>query len=335
MRLALVLTVVSVLGGCKQRETSSSSPPEREAARPPAPVAPPTPTCQPGERTCLGDDVVQCKADGSFGDKLEACKGVCRAGACVDTCALQDVELIYVVDDDATLFSFDPKKLPGDPFHRIAKLTCDPDSTVNSMAVDRVGIAWLGYHNGKVHRASIIDGRCSSAGAVPRGAPTTFGMGFVTDGPKATTEKLFLAGGPVEGVAKSLATLDTSSTPATWTAIAALRAPEHPELTGTGEGRLFAYFPSPGRGFVQELDRATAKPIGRKWVLEGKGQHVSAYAFAHWGGVFYVFTTVDDNSLVHAIHMKTGKQELVKDQLPNRIVGAGVSTCAPLLERAL
>lgn len=340
MRLALSLSVLAVMAACKQRESSPSPPPPREAARPQLVEPPPAPRCQPGERTCVGEDVVQCTAAGALGDKLEACKGACRHGACVDTCALQDVELIYVIDDEATLFSFDPKKLPGDPFLRIATLACDPRSTVNSMAVDRVGIAWLGYHDGKLHRASIIDGHCSAAGAAPRGAPITFGMGFVTDGPKATTEKLFVAGGPEDGSARSLATLDTSSSPATWTPIAAIPgADQHPELTGTGDGRVFAYFPAPGRGFVQELDRTTARPIGTRWTLQstglrGRSERVTAYAFAHWGGVFYVFTTADDNSAVHAIHMKTGKQELVKEHLPTPIVGAGVSTCAPLLERA-
>ena len=200
------------------------------------------------------------------------------------------------------------------------------------MAVDRGGIAWLGYHNGKVHRASIIDGKCAAAGSVPRNAPTTFGMGFVSDGPKATTEKLFVAG--ARGKSKELATLDTSTTPASWKPVATIPlAEQHPELTGTGDGRLFAYFPSPGRGFVQELDRTTAKPTGEKWKLEGEPDAVvSSYAFAHWGGVFYVFSTADGNSTVHAIHMKTGKQELVQQHVPHIIVGAGVSTCAPLLE---
>lgn len=321
------ILVVCAVSACKERREPPAAS-EREAT--PAPT--PTPRCEPGKPLCVGDDVTACKPDGSVGEKLASCKGRCSDGACVDTCALQDVELIYAVSNDATLFRFDPRKLPGDPFHRIATLTCDPSSTLNSMAVDRSGIAWLGYHNGKVHRASIIDGKCAAAGAAPRGAPTTFGMGFVTDGPKATTEKLFVAG--AAGKSKQLATLDTSTTPTTWTPVAAIPlAAEHPELTGTGDGRLFAYFPSPGRGFVQELDRATAKPIGDRWTLEGGTRdRVSSYAFAHWGGVFYVFSTADRNSTVHAIHMKTGKQELVKQNLPYAIVGAGVSTCAPLLE---
>jgi hypothetical protein len=327
MYLALALAALCVTSACKQRREPPPAT-EREATRA---IDAPAPSCEPSKPTCVGDDVTQCNADGTPGTKLASCKGRCRNGACVDTCALQDVELIYVVDNKANLFRFDPRKLPGEPFHRVATLSCNPSSSLNSMAVDRAGIAWLGYHDGKLHRASIIDGHCSTGGAAPSGAPSAFGMGFVSDGPKATTEKLFVAGS--QGQAKTLATLDTSTTPATWNRVAAIpSATEHPELTGTGDGRLFGYFPSPGRGFVQELDRTTAKPIGTRWTLDGGTDRVTAYAFAHWGGVFYVFSTAGDNSAVHAIHMKTGKQELIRQDLPRVIVGAGVSTCAPLLE---
>jgi hypothetical protein len=292
---------------------------------------PDTPTCEPGQRICEGDAVVQCDADGNTGAAIETCKGGCRAGVCVDTCAINDVELVYLVDDLDGLYSFDPRKLPDDPFRRIGKLACDTTSTPNSMAVDRSGIAWIGYQNGTVHHASILDAHCLNHSSRPRGAPRRFGMGFVTDGPGSTTEKLFVAG---PDAATKLATLGTENTPITWNEIASLaKREDNPELTGTGDGKLFAYFPAPDRGFVQQIERSTGKLVGTKWKLAGdEGEGVHAYAFAHWGGVFYVFTTIGENSAVHAIHMDNGRQELVKDHLPYTIVGAGVSTCAPLLE---
>jgi hypothetical protein len=320
----LVLTM-----GCKER-TSQPAPVERPPVTRSTPPPPPVQTCEPGKRTCVGDHVVPCTDAGSWGTKIESCAGRCRDGACVDTCALRDVELIYAVDNLSRLYSFDPRKLPGDPFHPVGKLQCGERQTLNSMAVDRSGVAWLGYHGGTVYRASIIDAHCSAAGAVPRGAPTQFGMGFASDGPDATTEKLFVAGG---AGTKSLAVLDTSTFPLTWNAVAPFDQPEHPELTGTGDGRLFAYFPSPGLGFVVEIDRVTAKEIGERWVLEGTGSRVTAFAFAHWGGVFYVFFTAERVSSVQAVHMKSRKQERVVTGLPMIIVGAGVSTCAPLLEQ--
>ncbi len=322
--LAFSLAVLHALTACKEQATPAQRAPAIATQVPatlPAPTPAPTPT--PPAPRCTP----------------ETCKGACLDDVCVDTCAVKDVELIYLLDDRATLYSFNPRSLPLDPVHKIAALACDAMTATNSMAVDRYGIAWIGYHNGKVHRASIIDGRCLALGAAPRGAPTTFGMGFVADGRKATTEKLFVAGSDDEDSddgPRSLAILDTAKTPTTWKRVGTLpKSNEHPELTGTGDGRLFAYFPSPNLGFVQELDRKTAKAMGARWTLQGASDHVIAYAFAHWAGVFYVFTSVaEGTSSVHAIHMKTGKQELLIENLPMQVVGAGVSTCAPLLERA-
>jgi len=86
---------------------------------------------------------------------------------------------------------------------------------------------------------------------------------------------------------------------------------------------------------VQEIDRATGAPRGQRWML-GKASlgDVTAYAFAQYAGVFYIFvTTTDDDfemsSTVRAIDRATGAYRVVLDHLPYRITGAGVSTCAP------
>lgn len=289
--------------------------------------------CTPGTNVCQGDRVVECLANGSGGAVLETCKGACRDGACIETCAINDVALVYVVDSLDGLYSFDPRKLPGDPFRKVGTLDCDTTSTPNSMSVDRYGVAWIGYQSGVVHHASILDAHCAKGSSRPSGAPRTFGMGFVTDGPGAESETLFVAGPDIE---TRLATLETENVPVVWNEIVTLpvQRDRKPELTGTGDGRLFAYFPVPDRGFVQEIDRASGRLIGTQWKLEGGKGRVRAYAFAHWGGVFYVFTATGGNSAVHAIHMKDDRQELVRTDVPFRIVGAGVSTCAPLLEVA-
>ena len=68
-------------------------------------------------------------------------------------------------------------------------------------------------------------------------------------------------------------------------------------------------------------------------MVTAQAGEVGAYAFAQWGGVFYVFATVDGDALVHAIDGRTGADTVVLAHLPNRVVGAGVSTCAPMLEQ--
>ncbi len=292
------------------------------------------PQCKRGTTTCRGDDVMMCE-DGVDRRKITSCRGGCRAGACVETCGANDVELIYVVDaDNRTLLSFNPRRLPADPFKPIGALSCDSTVGPNSMAVDRTGIAWIGYNSGVLYQASLLDAHCFSQAAAPDGAPAKkFGMGFVTDGPKATTEKLYV----VEYGGKDVATIDTTAFPTRWVSQGKLAAAREypPELTGTSEGRLYGFFPTEtSRGYVQELDRK-GNAIGQRWNLPATKGHVGAWAFAFWGDVFYVFVTFDDTHEVHAIHRKTGKQELAVKSSAYRIVGAGVSTCAPLLERPL
>jgi hypothetical protein len=86
--------------------------------------------------------------------------------------------------------------------------------------------------------------------------------------------------------------------------------------------------------FVQEIDRTTGAPKGNRWNLgdEPLGD-VTAYAFAQWAGVFYIFATIDEgmgwNSTVRAVDRATGSYRTIMTNLPYRISGAGVSTCAP------
>lgn len=302
-----LLWVLLVLGACSERKTHEAPPPTSAPIPPPPPMKHIDEIGEPGA-TPSSDDWSTTK-----------------------TCAVQDAELIYVVDAQSHLLSFDPRKLPGnDPFHLIGTLRCTSTSTPNSMAIDRKGVAWIGYQNGKVYRASIIDAKCDKNGWTPIGDTTrVFGMGYVTKGPRTEEELLFVAGG-IDDPNYSLATIDTEQK--TWNPIGRVSIHAHPELTGTSEGKLYAYFPTPGRGFVQELDRANGSTIGPVWKLPSKGGLVDSYAFAHYGGVFYVFTSVDGVAGVHAIHKQTGKVELVRNNLDYEVVGAGVSTCAPLLE---
>lgn len=336
-----MLLVALVACGNPERSEQPPAPTSAEPSKKPSHTPSETPAvvtakpqCKRGSTTCSGDDVMMCE-DGVNRRMITSCRGGCRDGACVETCGANDVELIYVVDgDNRTLLSFDPKRLPADPFKQIGRLSCDSSEGPNSMAVDRTGIAWVGYNSGLLYQASLLDAHCFSRAAAPVGAPTKkFGMGFVTDGPKAATEKLYV----VEYGGKDVATIDTSVFPTRWISQGQLAAVREypPELTGTSEGRLYGYFPTEtNRGYVQELDRR-GNAIGRRWNLPANTGHVGAWAFAFWGDVFYVFVTFDGVNEVHAIHRRTGKQELAVKGSAHRIVGAGVSTCAPLLERPL
>src|SRR5205814_9974729 len=92
---------------------------ERAAAREAADRMPKAEeSCDPSQsRVCVGNDLVACE-DGKLGRGLRTCHEGCKNGRCIGVCA-DGAELIYVVDDSNNLLSFDPRKLPDDPFHLV------------------------------------------------------------------------------------------------------------------------------------------------------------------------------------------------------------------------
>lgn len=296
------------------------------------PNVPPIPaeddSCDPkSPKVCVGPDVVACEPTGRLGRRLRACHDGCTAGRCKRSCDDDEMQMIYAVDSANDLLRFDPKKLPGDPFTVVGKLGCDDFGSPFSMSVDRNGSAWVVYNSGNLFKVSIDDASCEStgfrAGAI---GSRTFGMGFVTAGVGSKDERLFLAQNDSTHQLISMST-DTLKF-STHGRIEAAEA-QNPELTGTGEGHLFGFFPSDfGTSFIQEIDKGSGGSIGDKLVVGDLG-NVTAYAFAHWGGTFYVFATGNLLNNVHAVSRTTGTSTMVQRNTPYNITGAGVSTCAP------
>lgn len=324
---------VASLAACGRPASSGD---DRDRPRVP-PIAAVDEHCDPAHsRQCLGNDVVACEPGGVLGRRIRSCRDGCEDGKCVATCADDGVGLIYVVDAANEFLSFDPRKLPGNPFQRIGTLQCgNAFGSPFSMSVDRHGVAWVVYDGGELFKVSITDATCRPTAFTPGGfGAARFGMGFVSDAPGSATEKLFIA---AADDSRSLASIDTghSLVPHVVGAVAASEG-SNPELTGTSEARLYGFFPMAGKpSFVQEIDRASGGARGRRWMLgQAPLGDVSAYAFAQWAGVFYVFVTSTDdrfesNSTVRAVDRATGTYRVVLDHLPYRITGAGVSTCAP------
>ena len=83
--------------------------------------------------------VVACNADGLVRrarDVRAATTRMCMAGTCSDVCTADGVDLVYVVDEQNDFMSFDPRKLPGNPFttDRRAHL---PDAWIRTIQVPR------------------------------------------------------------------------------------------------------------------------------------------------------------------------------------------------------
>lgn len=322
--LALLALVVAGCGcgGCGGRDHDRGSP---EGAA----IPDPDERCDATkERVCVGGSVVACDR-GVLGRRLRTCHDGCKDGRCVAVCP-EGNELIYVVDRDDNLIAFDPRKLPADPLRLIGKLGCHGAGGPFSMAVDRHGVAWVLYSGGELFKVSITDATCERAPYQP-GRLGLFGMGYASDAPGAPTEHLYVA----TNGRRLLASIDTEAASPSDRILGEMTAPsdESPELTGTRDGKLYGFYPNLSTpSFVQEVDRRSGEPVGPRWQLDGDPLGtVSAWAFAQWGGTFYVFVTGDDGlgSSVRAIDRKTGTSRTVLEHLPYVITGAGVSTCAP------
>jgi hypothetical protein len=248
-------------------------------------------------------------------------------------CPDADATLVYVVTEANELFSFFPT---DGTFKFISNLACPARMGDNpfSMAVDRKGVAYVEFTDNRLYRVSTATGACIGTSFQPNqqgfGA---FGMGFATNdvGP---TETLFVAGtgnpAAVPPVASpGLARIDAKSfalTPVGGFVPDIQRA----ELTGTGDGRLFAFYTKGASNgppsYIGEIDTNTAHVIAETpfpTVDQGNG-----WAFAFWGGDFYMFTAPNGGSDVTRWRPSDNSVSVVAS-LPTRIVGAGVSTCAP------
>jgi hypothetical protein len=298
---------------------------------------------------CQGDNVYECNPDGTIGEFVETCQfEQCSRGSCGDDeCGAAGVELIYVVDVNYNLASFDPAN--NNTFTFIGPLSCpagpswpdwgSPTATPFSMSVDRNATAWVLYTSGEIFHVSTQDASCQATNFVPgQQGFELFGMGFVVDEQGGNTEKLYVSGGPAIDLstgASDLAFID----PATMalTSVAPLPSGEYsPELTGTGNAELYGYYPGSLQTRVSRFNRATGV-AEQSWNLPSLNGSVSAWAFAHWGGRFYIFvTTLDDITFeerreVWLLDPVTGNASLLLSNIPYVIVGAGVSTCAPVI----
>jgi hypothetical protein len=236
--------------------------------------------------------------------------------------------LVYVVSEGGDLWSFNPGKLA---FTKIGALACPVgvEQYPNSMAVDRAGNAWVNYSDGKLYQASTSDASCKPT---PMKADQfnfhLFGMGFSTNGAGTKDETLYICDLGGSGLAKldlSTFTLDYLG------GFAGTLEGYGCELTGTGDGRLFGFFTTTPASLAQLATSpvTTSAMVSLQNVTTG-----DAWAFSFWGGDFYLYSaipydTTHPYSDVYRYRPSDGSVTQVMSNVGLRIVGAGVSTCAP------
>ncbi|HRI68925.1 MAG TPA: hypothetical protein PK156_32065 [Polyangium sp.] len=235
--------------------------------------------------------------------------------------------LVYVLTADNDLYSFDP---PARAFTRIGTINCNTTLTPNSMAIDRSGRAWVNYFDsfgqGEIWKVNVRDASCEAAPTVilpPDWAQV--GMGFAVDFTRMGDDTLFIDSLSGNGLAKIDANMVVpiaDFTPATFSGSVA-------ELTGTGDGRLYGYFQT-SPVYVAQINKSTAA-VTNAVAITGLNTP-DAYAFSFWGGSFYLYAaSIGSNSRVTKYDPATGviNNNYILDT-GMQIVGAGVSTCAPV-----
>jgi hypothetical protein len=244
-------------------------------------------------------------------------------------CPDADATLIYTITSTFDLQSFNPAT---GLFKTIGSIQCPArrGETPFSMAVDRRGVAYVLFTDNRLYRVSTATAACISTPYVPgQSSFLRFGMGFTTTG-AGPAEALFVAGddNQANGGASGLARIDP-------TTFALTRiddfspAIDSAELTGTGDGRLFAFYrkgQDTPPAYIGEVDTTTAKVLGeRRFDNIDMG---TGWAFAYWGGDFYMFHAPNDTTRV--TRWRPSDDSVVQVATSSvKIVGAGVSTCAP------
>ncbi len=249
-------------------------------------------------------------------------------------------QLVYVLSDANELYSFRPNRRE---FTRIGRLRCPTSAQPNSMAIDRDAVAWVNYVDsavvdtgGSLYRVSTSDASCTAAAAIPlpRGW-FRLGMGFSTASADDTNETLFVAAtaDPLTGASAGLGRIDPRTLDAAPIGQfgGALRG-QSAELTGTGDGRLYGFFTTTPVQ-VAQIDK-TSGEIMNTQALRGV-ETPQAWAFSFWGGDFYLYTAPSALSgrTTNVTRYRPSDGSIDTAYMTDigfRIVGAGVSTCAPI-----
>ncbi|HWO17603.1 MAG TPA: hypothetical protein VNO30_02465 [Kofleriaceae bacterium] len=246
-----------------------------------------------------------------------------------------EAKLIYAVDQNRKLLQFNPMTKT---FNDLGTLPCQPSSSATpfSMGIARDATAWVLYNNGELFRVETKNNlACTKSAWVPNtNGLKVFGMGFSTDQVGGQADSLFIAGGsgPSTGGSSTLARVNLTTFQATNVRTVA----GWPELTGTGNAELWGFFPQTTTmsARIGKLDKTTGSEVQMfpETVLNDSSQP-SAWAFAFHGGSFWVFLQKSNEQQTYVYQFSTATGAMVgkTDSGGRKIVGAGVSTCAPII----
>jgi hypothetical protein len=247
--------------------------------------------------------------------------------AYVNSVCVEASQWIYTVDQSSRFSRFDPATAT---FTDIGLLDCADSSGPFSMAVDQNAMAWVLYMDGNLFKVDTANGQCKATSfQVGQHGLYNFGMGFVFE-PSTGVDTLYIAGGGSNwfdnySTQSELATVSFPSlvvTPVGTTN-------GEPELSGTGDGTLWGFFPgsySPtGLSSLVRIDPANGATL-ESYSYKSIPTYGN-WAMKFWGGSFWIFL---GNSIYRVDRATPTTIHTVTADSGYAVVGAGVSTCAPL-----
>ena len=145
--------------------------------------------------------------------------------------------------------------------------------------------------------------------------------------PDVQGQTLYIAGSAYVFDAKS--TLATISFPSLVVTPVGPVSAGFPEMSGTGDGALWGFIPSgvssSGKAVLVRIDPASGATLESH--AYASLANANSWAMKFWGGKFWIFL----GSSIYTVSRDTpDKIETAMGDTGRDIVGAGVSTCAPL-----
>lgn len=259
-------------------------------------------------------------------------------------------QYIYAVDQNGHFFRYNPALPVGQRFTDLGALSCPAtgscagglaQNTPFSMGVDRNAMAWVLYCDGSMFKVDINHSIGCTATSFQKNQSgfEVFGMGFSADAAMSMNETLFIGGGAYSSIDMGAAqfgsiAFPTMGTPGSVTRIGSV-ASGWPELTGTGDAQLWGFFPSDtGTPRIAQLNKTSGSDTMTYNVSSISGMP-AAWAFAFWCDGFYIFlqrsTPADPSTSVYHVRRSDGMLLETDMNTGHVIVGAGVSTCAPIV----
>jgi hypothetical protein len=246
-------------------------------------------------------------------------------------------KLVYVVDQNNKLSQYDPT---AKMFHDLGTLNCDSTGEFQpfSMGVDRNATAYvlyvdsLGFSPPRIYKVDTTSTSltCTNTNFQAPSDLAEFGMGFSTTTSGGDVDQLFIAGGLDVGTTamSDLRILDTTSMTTSGTS----QVTGSPELTGNSNAELWGFFPDASNPRIEQINKTSGASITPAMLPASMKGMPMAWAFAFYGGNYEVFLMKDSESSTTVYEVSPSGQILSTTPANSRvIVGAGVSTCAPVV----